>query len=60
MTGYVIISKLTLRQPPDDTSILLSGEKERSVTQPPCVGSPSSTVTGEQKWSNAPVKMSQI
>lgn len=45
---------LTLRYPPAETSILLSGEKQRSVTQPPWVAVPSSTEIGAHRWRSWP------
>lgn len=51
---------LTLRYPPAETSILVSGEKQRSVTQPPWVVAPSSTEIGAHKWRSSPFETFHI
>lgn len=51
---------LTLRYPPAETSVLLSGEKHRSVTQPPWVAVPSSTESGAHKWRSWPFETFHI
>lgn len=50
--------EFTCMYPPEETSILLSGEKQRSVTQPPCADCPFNEAQ-EQRWSSSPLKTFQ-
>lgn len=58
--SFSLWETLTLRYPPAETSILLSGEKQRSVTQPPWVAAPSSTEIGANKWRSSPFETFHI